>query len=79
MCAKVKQEILDQFCFSFPHPLSPHPSSPSSEFRSVENYCFYSEQSLTNESLGVNKRWNIACLSEAQGVGWFCGQDDLIS
>lgn len=35
-------------------------------------------KSVTNESLRVNKRWVIACISEAQGVGWFCGQDDLI-
>ena len=61
---------------------SPFPSSSSFSRVSLCIVCgklllLFRTKSLTNESLGVNKRGNTACVSEVQGVGWFCGQDHL--
>ena len=86
ICAKVKQENLELLFGLFHFFFSPLPSSTisSSSFSRVslcivcgKSLLLFRTKCLTNESLGVNKRWNTACISEVQGVGWFCGQDHL--
>lgn len=59
-------------------PALPPPSSGFQYIKSVENYCFYLEQSLTNESLGVNKRWNMPFGSPRRWLVLWTGWSDLI-